>query len=205
VNDLTAAWVKLRNLFISKILHADDTPHRIALGVGIGVFVAFTPTVGIQMVIAVALAAIFRANKAVCVPMVWITNPATIPVIYTLSYQLGSSLLGSDASQVGSTLATEPVVGPIAQLRDAGLGLLLHSEFWSAVATNLARAAAEVWVGSLLIGFIFGASSYFASRWAVTAYRERRRAFFKARAERRANRRANRRFTKTVRVRRPMA
>ena len=79
---VTAIWRKSRRFIVHRVLHADDTPHRIALGVAAGLFIGLTPTVGFQMVLAVALAAALRANKVVCIPMVWITNPFTIIPIY---------------------------------------------------------------------------------------------------------------------------
>ena len=41
--------------FIYRVLHVDDTPHRIALGVAVGIFVAWTPTVGLHMILTVLL------------------------------------------------------------------------------------------------------------------------------------------------------
>ena len=76
-------WRRTRRFLIVKVLHANDTPHRIALGIAIGVFIGLTPTVGLQMIIALALATALRANKVVCIPMVWITNPVTLVPIYS--------------------------------------------------------------------------------------------------------------------------
>ena len=62
-------WFKARKFLAQKVLHADDTPHEIALGAGIAMWVAFLPLIGLQTVIAVSLAALFRANKAICFPI----------------------------------------------------------------------------------------------------------------------------------------
>ena len=53
---------KLASMFRA-IVMLDDTPHSIALGTAIGLFIAWTPTVGIHMILVVALALLFRANK----------------------------------------------------------------------------------------------------------------------------------------------
>ena len=42
---------QIEHFIVYRILHADDTPHRLALGIALGVFVAWTPTVGLQMVL----------------------------------------------------------------------------------------------------------------------------------------------------------
>jgi hypothetical protein len=46
---------KLKAIY-GKFLMLDDTPHRIALGIAIGVFVAWTPTVGVQMLAVIPIA-----------------------------------------------------------------------------------------------------------------------------------------------------
>ena len=38
-----------------RVLHVDDTPHRIALGVALGFFVTWTPTIGVQIVLILLL------------------------------------------------------------------------------------------------------------------------------------------------------
>ena len=87
---------KVRDFFIYRVLHVDDTPHRIALSVAIGIFVTWTPTIGLQMIITVLLCWLFRANKVVGVPFVWISNPLTIVPIYYPNYVVGCWLLGGE-------------------------------------------------------------------------------------------------------------
>ena len=45
--------------------------------VAVAMFITFTPTVGLQMILSVFFAWLLRANKAVGIPIVWISNPAT--------------------------------------------------------------------------------------------------------------------------------
>lgn len=149
-----------------KVLHTDDPPHAIALGVAVGVFVAFLPLVGFQTVIAIALAALVRANKIVCVPIVWITNPVTMGPIYWGCFRLGQ-------------LATP---GPTANAADikrlvelAHEGSLLDLAFWSKLASFLGSVGIELWVGCVIVGLVLAVPSYFATRSSVLRYRERRR------------------------------
>ena len=79
---------------LHSILKADDPPHRLALGVAIALFVTFTPTIGFQSVLVVALAWLFGANKLVGLPLIWISNPATFVPIYYPAYRLGKWVLG---------------------------------------------------------------------------------------------------------------
>lgn len=199
---MTERWRKLRKFIIHKVLHADDTPHRVALGVAIGIFVGLTPTVGFQMVIALAVATAFRANKVVCLPMVWITNPFTMFFIYPLCHRLGSGLIGSaqdEQTAVGTMFAL------VEELKVGGLARFFELGFWNEVFLGLTRVGAELWVGCLLAGFIAAVISYFASRWTVSVYRERRRALFESRLARRSARRAAQGFGKRIPARGPLA
>ncbi len=194
--NVTYNWRKLRRLFIHNVLHADDTPHRIALGLAIGIFIGLTPTVGFQMVIAVAAA--LRANKVVCIPMVWITNPVTLIPIYALCHKLGAGLLGTSAATPG---AAEHISDPMRQVHTFGLTRLFEFAFWKELSLGLTRAGAELWVGCLFAGFIAAAVTYLVSRRGVTAYRVRRN----ARIQARALRRSARQFTRGIRAREPTA
>ena len=59
VRNKVADFIKFR------ILHVDDSPHRIALGTALGILVAYMPPFGFHMVLAALLAVILRANKFV--------------------------------------------------------------------------------------------------------------------------------------------
>jgi len=65
-----------------RILHADDSPERISRGLAIGVFVAYLPLMGIQMALSWAVAALFKANKAMALLGAWVSNPATAVFVY---------------------------------------------------------------------------------------------------------------------------
>lgn len=87
-------WGRLKYFFYHSILHADDTPQSLALAFGIGMFVAFTPTIGLQMVISGLIAWILRINKPVAIAVVWISNPITTVPIFVPCYLLGALLMG---------------------------------------------------------------------------------------------------------------
>src|SRR5690606_17221590 len=73
---------KFRQVLVHNILGLDDTPHRIGLGVLLGFLVAFTPTLGFQIIMYVALAALIRANKLSGIPILFISNPFTAVPLY---------------------------------------------------------------------------------------------------------------------------
>ena len=72
------------------LIRLRGSPQAIAGGFSLGLFIAFTPTIGVQIVLAFFLATVLNVNRPAAVLAVWITNPVTIPAIFTLNYWLGS-------------------------------------------------------------------------------------------------------------------
>lgn len=64
----------------------------VSRGIALGLFCAFVPIPG-QMVLAAALAIIFRANIPLSVIFVWVSNPITMPVLFFSAYKFGAMLL----------------------------------------------------------------------------------------------------------------
>jgi len=68
------------------------TRYSASMAFFVGLFVAFMPIPG-QMVLAAFMAYRLRCNLPLSVGLVWITNPATMPAIYFLSYKVGAMLI----------------------------------------------------------------------------------------------------------------
>lgn len=75
------------------VLRLDDPPWRIALALAVGVFISCTPTFGIQTLLAIAAAAIFRLNRAVTVMGAWVNLPWLSPFVYAGAVKLGTAIL----------------------------------------------------------------------------------------------------------------
>lgn len=173
-SDSLARYVlRLRRLLIHHVLHADDTPHRISLGVALATLVAFLPLVGFQTIIAVGLAALCRANKAVCVPIVWITNPFTLWPIYGGCLALGRVVLASPPSPEEAAVLAQLEQGTTARFYELAYWKALLD--WPTLFDRLVGLGEELWVGCIIVGVVLGIVSYFLSRWAIVRYRERRR------------------------------
>ena len=128
-------------------------PGEIALGFALGIFIGMTPTMGIQMPIAVFFAAIFKWSKISAAFGVWITNPFTAPFIYGITYIVGAKLLGLKAS------------------------IALPEDFtWSIIREMLKNAPVifgALTVGGILIGLPLAVLSYYLSFAAVNKYQQR--------------------------------
>jgi uncharacterized protein (DUF2062 family) len=79
---------------IRRLLAIDDPPERTALAFSIGVFITFSPILGLHTVIATVIALLFRFNKIAIFTGTYINNPFTLVPIIIVSYGLGAFLLG---------------------------------------------------------------------------------------------------------------
>ncbi|XZE52249.1 DUF2062 domain-containing protein [Planctomycetaceae bacterium SH139] len=157
---LQRIYLRLRRFITHNLLHADDPPHRLALGVAIGMFFAFTPLIGVQMVLVVAAAWVFRANKAVGVPLVWISNPATFVPIFYPCYLIGNAILGWPlvSRQWWAALADPPV------------GFIEGSRFYWA---RMLEIFAPLMLGSIAVALPLAIMSYLVTRTVIERYRAR--------------------------------
>lgn len=172
-------WHRLRDFVVLRIFHLDDTPHRIALGVAIGLFVSLTPTVGVQMVIGMFLATVLRANKFPAVALAWITNPLTTVPIFYFNWCVGHAVLSgaieqdqSVREQLAAVLAS---VGGFA----GAMSHLFDGSFWRALLTPLSAILPELLAGSLMVATVAGGAGYVLTLRGVIRYRlhrERRHA-----------------------------
>ena len=71
------------------------TNKSVSAGFAIGIFIALTPTIGVQIPLIILAALCMRVNIPVALAASWITNPLTAPVIYPLQYRLGLWLSGA--------------------------------------------------------------------------------------------------------------
>lgn len=88
-----AAVHRLRRL-IAWLHMLDGSPEAIGRGTALGLFVAFTPTIGFQVALAALLAPLLRANVPVAIAMVWVTNPATMGPAFAFTYAIGRLFWG---------------------------------------------------------------------------------------------------------------
>jgi uncharacterized protein (DUF2062 family) len=163
--------------FLNWLIRLRGSPHAIARGIAIGVIVAFTPTIGLQTLMALGIATLVNANRPVSIVPTWPTNPFTIPPVYAFTYYLGSFFWpGPEPGSVtGAMRAAARELESLdffalrAQLRvflDLGLDVFI-----------------AMWIGGLIVGAIAAAIAYPLTLRSVVRLRKRR-------AYRRARRRS---------------
>ncbi|KGG13182.1 hypothetical protein EV05_0861 [Prochlorococcus sp. MIT 0601] len=72
----------------------EGTPAKRARGLAVGVFSGCFPFFGLQTLIGIFLATIFRANHLLAIAGTWISNPFTYFPLYWLNYRVGEVFVG---------------------------------------------------------------------------------------------------------------
>jgi len=164
--------------WLRRLLELDDTPESIARGVALGFFVAFTPTVGVQMPIVAVVNTIARANRLAGILIVQITNPLTLVPCYWLDYQVGLLVLGREGIPFErfKRLYELESTGPVAVVR----------EFVGNLAALGAEVAVPLFLGGTIVGALLGIASYWPTVSLVRRARRLRARLHDLRARRRA-------------------
>lgn len=78
-----------------RLLAIDDPPERTALAFSVGIFIAFSPFLGLHTILATLLAFVFKFNKIAIYTGTFINNPfLTLVPIIIVSYGVGAFILG---------------------------------------------------------------------------------------------------------------
>lgn len=135
---------------IREVLKLDDPPHRLSLAFALGIFLAFSPWIGLHILSAVLFAWLFRLNKVVVLTASFVNNPWTIVPMYAFCLWFGVKITGSGVQ------VPEIAWGSLG-VRD--LYDLLFPFIWPFVA------------GTLVIGAAAAVMAYVVFYWAVRRYR----------------------------------
>ena len=140
---------RVRRAFES-FLHLDDTPRRIALAFGIGVYIAFHPLLGLHTVMALGIAFAFRLSRAAILAGCYVNNPWTLAPLYVAGTSLGCLVLGVPMDAIGEI--------------EWDLG---NRAFYHLLMVSLRPYLWPYVVGNTLLGIAAGIAGYFALRWAL--------------------------------------
>ncbi len=139
--------------FYRRFIKIQDEPRKIAFGFALGLFIGLSPAIGFHTIIAVFFAALFSWNKISAAIGVWISNPVTAPILYSVTYLLGLNLLGHE-KHPGSPS-----------------GLVIHS-----FTALFQRAPETLWamiLGGIIIGLPIAVIGYLFAFSAVKGYQEK--------------------------------
>ncbi len=78
---------------LGEIAEKETTPHEVAFGVAIGVFVGMA-TPGFDILVALLVVLLFRVHKLAVFIGVALINPITTAFLYPISFEIGSFFVG---------------------------------------------------------------------------------------------------------------
>lgn len=164
-------WRRAKEFVEYRVLHVDDTPHRLALGIAIGFFVAWTPTLGFHMILGALLAGLARANARMAMLAVWVVNPVTLAPVYLGNYWVGHVLWGQFAGR--SAPEAERLRAMLEGLGGARevLTRMFEASFWREFFETMLYLGAELWLGSVVMGLLVGVVSYMVSYKGIVWHR----------------------------------
>ncbi len=166
-------WILLRLRPILRLIKGfRGSPQAIAGGFSLGIFLALTPTIGVQIILAVFLATFFKVSRPAALISVMITNPVTVPPIFTFNYWVGSFFF--DGPSVGEVYRHFiKIAEEMAKLNVWEVGAQLKA----IAATGQDMLIPLLW-GSMLVATLFGVLSYaLLARflWFLKLHRERKK------------------------------
>jgi uncharacterized protein (DUF2062 family) len=146
--------------WLEALLHIHDTPQRTAAAFALGVFLGFSPPLGLHTVLALACAFVLNLNRVAVLIGAYANLPWILAPYYTVATALGAKLLG--------TRVPPRFAAHLHELFDLSL---FQSEFWYRLAVLLRPLLWPYVVGSTIGAAILAAIGYRASLAFVIAAR----------------------------------
>lgn len=151
VQKLKTALISIYNRFIK----LKGSPRQIALGVALGLFIGMSPFFGLHIAMGVVMASLIGWSKIGAAIGVNITNVATAPLIYPITYWIGAKVTGF----------TRHVQWPTELTFHSFVVLLQKSPL----------IILDLCVGGIILGIPIAVVGYYIAFNAITLYRERLR------------------------------
>ena len=152
-----------------------DTPHRIALGVAIGVWVCFSPFYGFHMLFAALIAWAFGANILASLAGTFVGTPITFPLIAAACMGVGRQVTGVNHGRGDVKAVLDAFYETGESLWNSFKGLF---GFGPGGHVDLSVFWWEIFVPYLIGGFIIGTvlavASYFLAKPSVAAFQRSR-------------------------------
>ena len=170
-------WARAFQYVKHRVRRLPDKPERIARGIWVGVFTAFTPFYGLHFLIAAILAKVMNANMLSALTGTFFGNPLTYLPIGVVSLKVGHFILGSRPHGDVEASLIEKFTSAAHDLWRNFFALFTDADaHWE----NLSRFFDEVFlpylVGGILPGIVAGLACYYLSLPVVSAYQKHRAA-----------------------------
>lgn len=153
---------------LTAVLHLDDTPRKIALGLAAGVFISCTPFYGLHTLMAIGAAFALRVNKVATITGAWLNLPWFAPFVYGVSLKVGDFILsggqGLEALRGRGLPELARMIRPYLSLEHIRDWFLYSSEL-------LFTASKALFVGTTVVGGVAAIVTYFVALGAIRELR----------------------------------
>jgi hypothetical protein len=153
----------MQNL-IKKLLHIEDTPERTALAYSIGVFLGFSPFLGLHTLAGLVIGFLFGLNRVAILLGVWTNTPWWIIPYYMVATWVGMRVTGFQIEK-----------GPLKKLFQMEIDQeFMSSDFWSRITSQWGLLLSFV-IGSLILATLLSLVAYPLSLRGIKFYRSHRK------------------------------
>ncbi|MBI3625136.1 MAG: DUF2062 domain-containing protein [Candidatus Rokubacteria bacterium] len=154
---------------LTTVLHLDDAPWKIALGLAVGVFIGCTPFYGLHTLLAILIAFSLRMNKMATVTGAWLNLPWFAPFVYGLSLKVGEFVLSGGR---GLEFLRGEKLGDLAMMIRPYLSIERLREGFLASSQLLFVASKPLFVGTTVVGVVAGLVTYVVALGAIREVRQ---------------------------------
>jgi uncharacterized protein (DUF2062 family) len=154
----------MKDLF-KKLLHIEDSAERTAMAYSIGIFLGFSPFLGLHTLLGLAVAFLFNLNRVAILLGVWSNTPWFIVPYYTIATWVGMRVTGFQIDKM--------TLRKIFQL-EMNQGFM-SSDFWGRVASQWGLLLSFM-IGSLILAACLTLIAHPLSLKWIKFYRSRKEA-----------------------------
>ena len=147
-------WKRNFLYYWKRLARIPDTPHSIALGFSIGVFIAFSPFLGFHTILCIFFSWVIGVNILSSIIGTFVGNPITYPVIWASSIGVGNFLLNRQL---------------LDQDKSNSL-IFFKTDFFM----TIKPVFLPLFSGGLILGFLFALPSYFLIKYLILIFRNNR-------------------------------
>lgn len=154
-----------------KILHIEDSPRKISLGVALGLFIGWTPLIGLHIFMAIALSVLLKANKFAALVSIWVSNVFTFAIIYYPAYVVGRVVCGifvihGNQNEEQISKQFNALFHPSSMMTG-----LFTKEYWGRFWTLTKSIGPELWIGCTIVGLAVAIGGYLICYYMIKNHR----------------------------------
>jgi uncharacterized protein (DUF2062 family) len=143
--------------FVRQLLHLGDSPERTALAFSVGVFLSFSPFIGLHTVLAILVAFLFRLNRVAVLIGAYVNTPWTFAPVASFGTAVGFYALGTE-----STLSA------------IQWDSMLSETFWQQMFSDVNHLLLPFLVGNLILSLLASLISYLIMRRILLRHHRRK-------------------------------